>query len=255
MIRPLIAGNWKMNLDHVEAIHLTQQLGVLLRANAHDHVDVLVLPPAVDLRSVSSIIDADRLSLVLGAQHASSFDSGAYTGEISVAMLKRLGVKYVLVGHSERRQMFHMDNSVVAATFDAVRRGGLTPIVCVGESGEVRESGEHESFVSEQVHSALGATNDGEVVIAYEPIWAIGTGASAETAQIAEMAAVLRRALPSGLRESTPVLYGGSIRASNAGEIARHGAVNGFLVGGASVKAEEFVEIVAAANDCYGRTR
>ncbi len=255
MIRPLIAGNWKMNLDHVEAVHLIQQLGVLLRATAHDNVDVVVTPPSVDLRTVSSLIDADRLPISLAAQHVSCFDAGAYTGEISVAMLKRLAVKYVLVGHSERRQLFHMDNDTVAATFDAVRRGGLTPILCVGESAEVRECGEHEAFVTDQIRSAIGAASDGELVIAYEPIWAIGTGVTAETAQIAEMAAVLRHALPASVRDLTPVIYGGSLRASNAAEIARYGAVNGFLVGGASLKAPEFAEIVGAANDCYGRTR
>ena len=255
MIKPLIAGNWKMNLDHVEAIHLTQQIGVMLRTVAHDNVEVVVLPPAVDLRSVTSIVDADRLAFLVGAQHVSCYDAGAYTGEVSTSMLKRLGIKYVLVGHSERRTMFHMDDSVVASTIDAVRRGGLVPILCVGESGDVRASADQDSFVTDQVRSALGALSDGELVVAYEPIWAIGTGQSAETAQIAEMASIVRHALPAGLRDITPVLYGGSIRASNAAEIARYGAVNGFLVGGASLKAEEFAEIVGAANDCYGRTR
>jgi triosephosphate isomerase len=255
VIRPLIAGNWKMHLDHVEAIHLTQQIGVLLRTVNHDNVDVLVIPPAVDLRSVSSVIDADRLPIALGAQHASCFDAGAYTGEISVSMLKRLQVRYVLVGHSERRTMFHMDDEIVASTFEAARRGGVTPIVCVGESSEIRDAREHVGFVSEQVQRAVGSASDGDLVIAYEPIWAIGTGVSAESADIAEMANVIRHALPASLRETTPILYGGSVKTTNAAEIARYGQVNGFLIGAASLKAEEFTEIVGAASECYGRTR
>jgi len=255
MIRPLVVGNWKMNLDHVEAIHLTQQIGVLMRQHAHEHVDVMIAAPFVDMRSVSSVIEADRLGIALAAQHVSALDNGAHTGEISVSMLKRLSVSAVIVGHSERRAMYAMDDRVVAATFDAVQRAEMTPIVCVGESLEVREAGDHESHVIDQVRRALAGVGERPYVVAYEPIWAIGTGVVAETAQVAEMMQCVRSALPTGHAERTPILYGGSVKSDNAVELSRHGAVDGFLVGGASLKADEFIAIVSAVNDCYPRTR
>jgi triosephosphate isomerase len=244
-----------MNLDHVEAIHLVQQLGVLLRAHSHDHVDVMVLPPSVDLRSVTSVIDADRLPIQVGAQHVSQHERGAYTGEISAAMLRRLGVGAVLVGHSERRQLFAMDEDTVAATFGAVQRASLRPILCVGETDEVRRGGEQVAYVTEQLDRAMVGALDTAFVVAYEPIWAIGTGVSAQVEEIEEMAVTIRRALPEARRTDTAVLYGGSVTADNVAEIARRGRVDGFLVGGASLRAEEFVAIVAQAHDCYGGTR
>ncbi len=255
MIRPLVAGNWKMNLDHVEAIHLTQQIGVLLRSHPHEHVDVMVVPPVIDLRSVTSIVDADRLPIQIGAQHVNEHERGAFTGETSTAMLHRMGVHAVLVGHSERRQEFAMDDATVARTLRAVQHAGLLAIVCVGESAEVRESGDSADFVANQLLAALADATESPLVVAYEPIWAIGTGATAQVEQIAEMADVLRATLPAERRETTPILYGGSVKADNAAEIARGGRVNGFLVGGASLHAEEFVAIVAHADDCYGKTR
>jgi triosephosphate isomerase len=244
-----------MHLDHVEAIHLIQQIGVLLRSHDHDHVDVMVLPPAVDLRSVTSVVEADRLPLRIGAQHVSQHDRGAYTGEIATSMLCRLGVGAVLVGHSERRQYFAMTNDVVSATLQTVQRSGLTALLCVGEPETVRASDDQDLFVTEQVHTALAGATEQPLVVAYEPVWAIGSGATATVEQIAAMVAVIRAALPEPHRETTPILYGGSIRADNTAEIARSGQVNGFLVGGASIRAEEFVAIVSAANDCYGRYR
>ena len=254
-VRPLVVGNWKMNLDHVEAIHLTQQLGVLLRTISHEHTDVIVMPPFVDLRSVSSVMEADRLPMHLGAQHVSQFEGGAYTGEISVEMLKRLGVKTVLVGHSERRQHFHMDDDVLMATFETVLRAGLTPLLCIGESQEIRDGGRYAKFVAEQIRAVMNATFERPIMVAYEPLWAIGTGTSATTEQVAEMVDIIRHALPLHIATSTPVLYGGSVNAANAHELAQNGDVNGFLVGGASLKADEFVAIVAATNDCYPKSR
>lgn len=253
-MRPLVAGNWKMNKDYVEAVHLVQQLGVLLRARAVDRVDVMVLPPFVDLRSVTSVVAADRLPIAVGAQHASAHDRGAYTGETSVAMLSRLGITTVIVGHSERRRMYAMDDAVVAATLAAVRRGGLTPLLCVGEDEETRARGDHASFVRDQVRSALADAPAGDLVVAYEPIWAIGTGTPATTDDVAQMAAVVRDALPAGARESTPVLYGGSVTAASASELIAHGGVDGFLVGGASLDAEEFCAICVAVHDCYAHS-
>ncbi len=246
--RPLVAGNWKMNLDHVEATHLIQQLGVMLRAHDHAGVDVMVIPPFTDLRSVTSVVGADHLDLLVGAQHVSRYESGAHTGEISAAMLRRLGVTHVLVGHSERREHYGMDDELVAATVAAATSAGLTPILCVGESIEVRERRGHLDHVRAQLHAAL-ASHGGSLVVAYEPIWAIGTGLNADSGQIAEMTELIRSALPVAL-QSSPVLYGGSVKASSAPEIAMNGDVDGFLVGGASLNAEEFVRIVMAMHDC-----
>lgn len=255
MIRPLVAGNWKMNLDHVEAIHLVQQLGVLLRARSTERVDVMVLPPFTDLRSVTSVVEADRLALTVGAQHASDHDAGAFTGEVSLAMLARLGVRAVLVGHSERRQLFHMDDDTVARTFAACLRANLLPILCVGEPAEVRAAGDAAEYVEAQLRSALAGYERGRFVTAYEPIWAIGTGATAEPADVAEMARTIRAALPTDARGETPVLYGGSVTAATAAQLATEGRVDGFLVGGASLRADEFCDIVAQVNDCYAGRR
>ncbi len=254
-MRSEIIGNWKMNLDHVEAIHLTQQIGVLLRAAAHENVDVIVAPPSVDLRSVTSVIDADRLPIGVAAQHVSSLDKGAYTGEISVAMLRRLGVTSVLVGHSERRAYYGMTDEVVNATAAAALKGGLRPVICVGESADVRGADEHETFVAGQVAAAVEGLTGGPVAVAYEPIWAIGTGDTASVEQVARMASVIREALPVALRADTPVLYGGSVNPDNAKELSTNGNVNGFLVGGASLVAAQFVEIVTIASECYGKSR
>jgi triosephosphate isomerase len=253
--RPLVAGNWKMNLDHVEAIHLVQQIGVLLHQRAPEHVSTMVIPPFTDLRSVSSVVDADRLRLSIGAQHASAFDRGPHTGEVSLSMLRRLGVSAVIVGHSERRAHYYMDDAAVRATFEAVQRAEMTAILCVGEDLEAREAGRHAAVVLAQLRAALESASATPFVVAYEPVWAIGTGVVAEVDQVAEMMSIVRAALPSAHSESTPVLYGGSVSAESAPELARDGALDGFLVGGASLRAEEFCAIVAALEDCYPRTR
>jgi triosephosphate isomerase len=250
-MRRLVIGNWKMNLDFVEAIHLTQQLGVLVRQRAPQTVEVVVAPPFVDLRSVSSVIEADRLRLSVCAQHVYPQDHGPFTGEISVGMLKRLGVTSVLVGHSERRLLFGMDDDTVRATLEAVVNGGLCPVLCVGETEAVRDGGQHLGHVADQVKSALGGVEPGNLVVAYEPVWAIGTGRVAEASQLAEMAEAIRAALGTDLGRSTPVLYGGSVVPDTVDELAIEGRVDGFLVGGASLRAEEFCAIVGIADDCY----
>src|SRR3984957_13957823 len=153
--RPLVIGNWKMNLDFVEALHLVQQLGVLMKNRAVEHTDVVVAPPFVDLRSVSSVIDAEKLAIGLGAQHVNPYDNGAHTGEISTSMLSRLNVQWVIVGHSERRTHYAMTNDVVAETLRSVVRAGQHAVLCVGEDLELREAGEHEAFVESQLSSAL----------------------------------------------------------------------------------------------------
>jgi triosephosphate isomerase len=158
--RLLVIGNWKMNLDFVEAVHLGQQIGVILKNRPAEHTDIVVVPPFVDLRSVTSIVDSERIAVDVGAQHVSANDNGAFTGEISTSMLKRLGVTWVLVGHSERRTMYHMDDDVVARTLRAVVASGLNGVLCVGEGGDVRDNDEQNDFVLGQLHSALGGLDE-----------------------------------------------------------------------------------------------
>src|ERR1700691_3476855 len=177
--RPLVIGNWKMNLDFVEGLHLVQQIGVLIKNRPMEHVDVVVAPPFVDLRTVSSILDSERLAIELGAQHVNPHENGAHTGEISTSMLARLNVSWVIVGHSERRANYDMTDEIVRATTEAVVLAGQHAVLCVGETLALREANEHESFVEAQLRSALQGLAESfhpMVTVAYEPLWAIGTG-------------------------------------------------------------------------------
>ncbi|MHB8380117.1 MAG: triose-phosphate isomerase [Acidimicrobiales bacterium] len=256
--RPLVIGNWKMNLDFVGALHLVQQLGVLMKNRPVDHTDVVVAAPFVDLRSVRSIVDSERFAIGVGAQHVNAQDNGPHTGEVSTTMLKRLNVEWVLVGHSERREHYFMSDDVVAETLRSVVRAGQHAVLCVGEDLGVRERGEHEAFVGAQLDSALRALDEKFhhlVTVAYEPLWAIGTGVNATSAQVREMTAYLRKVLHALNFSAPQVLYGGSVNAENAATIVRDGDVDGFLVGGASLKAESFYAILQACDDCYAMKR
>jgi triosephosphate isomerase len=256
--RLLVIGNWKMNLDFVEAVHLGQQIGVILKNRPAEHTDIVVVPPFVDLRSVSSIVDSERIAVDVGAQHVSANDNGAFTGEISTSMLKRLGVTWVLVGHSERRTMYHMDDEVVASTLRAVVASGLNVVLCVGESSDVRDADEQNDFVSAQLHSALEGLDEKfieQVTVAYEPIWAIGTGRTAEGEQIRAMTRHIRSVLSATGMAGSRVLYGGSVNPENAASIVTDGGVDGFLVGGASLVAEKFLAIIQACDGCYAGKR
>jgi triosephosphate isomerase len=257
---PIVAGNWKMNLDHVEAVHLVQELGIRLRAFDVGDTEVLLVPPFTDLRTVSSVIESERLSFTLGAQHVSEHESGAYTGEISAAMLARLGALTVLVGHSERRRLFAMDDGVVARTAAAARRGGLRPMVCVGETAEERSEGLTDSVLTRQLTAALDGlegVDPDAFVLAYEPVWAIGTGLAATVADAEDACRHLRREAAQRLGEGAErlrILYGGSANAENAGELVAAPDVDGLLVGGASLTAAGFAAIVEAVSDCYRST-
>jgi len=256
--RALVVGNWKMNLDHVEAIHLVQQLGVLLRAHTPERTDVVVAPPFVDLRSVCSVVEADRLAISVAAQHVNAAESGAFTGEISAGMLKRLGVNTVIIGHSERREMFGMNDEIVGTTMRSALLAGLRVILCVGEAQDVRELGNAAEHVANQLAAALEGVHDRyfeQIVIAYEPIWAIGTGATASSDSVTEMIDTIRASLPTGLQKIAPILYGGSVKPENAEELTVLGGCDGFLVGGASLNAENFVQIVTNVDGCYGKNR
>ncbi len=252
--KPLIAGNWKMNLNHFEAIALVQKIAFSLPDKYFDKVDVTVIPPFTDLRSVQTLVDGDKLRLTYGAQDLSPHDSGAYTGDVSGAFLAKLGCTFVVVGHSERRTYHHEDDAVVAEKAAAAFRHGLTPIVCIGEQLEIREAGNHVQFCVDSLRGSLaGLTNEQltDVVIAYEPVWAIGTGrvASAADAQEvcaairAELATIATREIADGIR----VLYGGSVNAKNVGELVGQKDVDGALVGGASLDGEQFATLSAIA--------
>jgi len=256
--RPIVAGNWKMNLDHVEAIHLVQQLALGLRSIDHSRTDIQIYPPFTDLRSVEGIIGADHLPIELGAQHCSALESGAYTGEVSVSMLARLSVTSVLVGHSERRQLYGMTDEIVAATSTSVLAGGLHPTICVGETGEEREAGITSEVLTRQVRGALAGVpkgSEGSVVFAYEPVWAIGTGVAATTQDAQVACAHIRSVLTEergGAASGIRILYGGSAKPDNAGELVAEKDVDGLLVGGASLDAASFAAIIEAVSACYG---
>ena len=249
--KPLMAGNWKMNLNHLEALALVQKLAFSFSAEDFDRVDVAVLPPFTDLRSVQTLVDGDRLRITYGAQDVSAHPSGAYTGEISAAMLAKLGCSYVVVGHSERRQYHGEDDALVAAKVKAVLGAGMTPILCVGESLPVRQTGDHVSHTLGQLEGGLAdlpAAQVTRIVVAYEPVWAIGTGEVATPDDAQEVCAAIRTRIRErfgdGVADTLKVLYGGSVKGNNAGGIMMEPDIDGALVGGASLDADEFVKIV-----------
>lgn len=252
--KPLIAGNWKMNLNHFEAIALVQKIAFSLPDKYFDKVDVTVIPPFTDLRSVQTLVDGDKLRLTYGAQDLSQHDSGAYTGEISGAFLAKLGCSFVVVGHSERRTYHDEDDALVAAKAAAALKHELTPIVCIGEHLEVREAGNHVSHNVEQLRGSLAglsAEQIDKVVIAYEPVWAIGTGRVASSADAQEVCAAIREELAAlaspQIAQSVRVLYGGSVNAKNVGDLVAQDDIDGGLVGGASLDGEQFATLAAIA--------
>ena len=247
---PLMAGNWKMNLNHLEAIAVVQKLAFALTEADLEACEVAVLPPYTDIRSVQTLIDADKLDLHYGAQDLSAHDKGAFTGEISGAMLAKLGCTYAVVGHSERREYHHETDEVVNAKVQAAYRHGLTPILCVGEGLEIRQAGTHVEHTLAQLDGALAGLpvdRARSIVIAYEPVWAIGTGEVATPEDAQEVCAAIRTRLAelySGdLADGVRVLYGGSVKASNVAAIMAKPDVDGALVGGASLDPDEFVAI------------
>ncbi|WP_099022211.1 triose-phosphate isomerase [Mycolicibacterium palauense] len=252
--KPLIAGNWKMNLNHFEAIALVQKIAFSLPDKYFDKVDVTVIPPFTDLRSVQTLVDGDKLRLTYGAQDLSQHDSGAYTGDVSGAFLAKLGCTYVVVGHSERRTYHHEDDALVAAKAAAALKHELIPIVCIGEGLDVREAGQHVDYNVAQLRGSLAglsAEQIATVVIAYEPVWAIGTGRVASAADAQEVCAAIRAELAElaspAVADAVRVLYGGSVNAKNVGEIVGQDDVDGALVGGASLDGEQFAMLSAIA--------
>jgi triosephosphate isomerase len=248
---PLMAGNWKMNLNHLEAIALVQKLAYTLGDKDFDATEVVVLPPFTDLRSVQTVIDGDRLRVGYGAQDLSPHDSGAYTGDVSGPMLAKLGCSYVVIGHSERREHHHEDDTVVNGKVKAAVRNGLVPILCVGESLDIRREGGQVAHATAQLRASLdgvAAEAARTLVVAYEPIWAIGTGEVATPDDAQEVCAELRTTLAelySGdLADGVRVLYGGSVKPDNVAAIMSMADVDGALVGGASLSVDDFAAIV-----------
>lgn len=249
--RPLISGNWKMNLNHYEAIQLVQKLSYLISKDDFAAVDVSLHPPFTDIRSVQTLIEADELAFALGAQNTHHEDKGAFTGEVSPAFLAKLGVRYVICGHSERRQLFGETDEVVAKKAGAVQSHKMTPIVCVGETKDEREQGRTLDVVSGQVKESLAGRNAGQVaelVIAYEPIWAIGTGLTATAADAQEVCrairAVVEKQWGADASRAVRIQYGGSVKAGNVAELMAQPDIDGALVGGASLDPDEFARIV-----------
>ncbi len=248
---PFIAGNWKMNLDHQQAIAFVQKLHWALKEAKHldGTVEVGLFPPFTDLRTVQTLLDADKIPFALGAQDLSTKDSGAYTGEVSGAFLKKLNCAYVIIGHSERREYHAETDEVVAAKVQAALRHGLVPVICVGETLEQREASGPTAISVGQLEVALeGVPASAEIVVAYEPVWAIGTGQVASPEQAQEVCAALRAVIAAKLgqdaAERTRVLYGGSVKSGNIASFMREPDVDGALVGGASLVVDEFAAII-----------
>ncbi len=248
---PIIAGNWKMHKDHLEAIQLVQKLAYHLEEDDYEGQEIVVCPPFVALRSVQTLVQSDKLPIGLGAQNCHPEDEGAFTGEISAAMLARLDVTYVICGHSERRQLFHETDEVVNAKVRAVQRHGMRPILCVGETLEEREAGQAVDVVVRQLRRSLDGIriDDAEtLVIAYEPVWAIGTGRTATPDDAQEMCAAIRTEVGDRFDADTAarlrIQYGGSVKPGNVRELMARPDIDGALVGGASLSSEDFALIL-----------
>ncbi len=253
---PLMAGNWKMNLNHQDAVVLVQKLAWTLSDKKHDYgqVEVVVVPPYTDIRSVQTMVDGDRLQIKYGAQDVSVHDDGAYTGDISAAMLAKLGCSFVVVGHSERREHHAEDDALVNAKARKAHAAGMTPIVCVGEGLDVRQEGRQVEHTLAQVDGSLAGFSAEDVaglVVAYEPVWAIGTGEVATPEDAQEVCGAIRSRLAERFGAETAgivrILYGGSVKAANTAGILAGPDVDGALVGGASLDADEFAQICRIA--------
>ena len=251
---PLIAGNWKMNLTHLEAIGLTQKIAFSLPEKYFAKVEVAVLPPFISIRSVQTLVDGDKMLIKYGAQDLSPYDSGAYTGDISGLQLAKLGCTYVVVGHSERREYHNEDDELVNRKVKAALKHGLTPILCVGEKLEVREVNGHLEHCNTQLIAGLKglkAEQAAKVVIAYEPVWAIGTGKVATPSDAQEVCGSIRSTLADkygqDVADVVRVLYGGSVKSNSIADLVKQPDIDGGLVGGASLDGDEFAKLCALA--------
>ena len=258
--KPVIAGNWKMNNNYAEAVVLTQEISNLFERDLSDNVDVIICPPAVDLKGVKGVLEFDKRKIYVGAQNCYFEKSGAFTGEVSISMISDAGADFCIVGHSERRDIFGETNDLIndkvraLVSYEAKR---MTPILCVGESLNVREQGDYIDFVNKQINAGLAGVdifNSNQLIVAYEPIWAIGTGRTATPEQAQEVCAAIRSTLKDlygeRLANEIRVLYGGSMNEGNVEMLLAKEDIDGGLIGGASLKANSFVELVKAAKKC-----
>jgi triosephosphate isomerase len=248
--KPLISGNWKMNLNHFEAIQLVQKLSYLLDKDDYERVEVSIHPPFTDIRSIQTLLAGEKIPMALGAQNCHWEEKGAYTGEVSPVFLAKLDVQYVICGHSERRELFGETDEMVAKKAVAIQTRGMTPIICVGETLAEREADATESKVVGQVRAALAGRRPDQIagiVIAYEPIWAIGTGRTATAADAQAVCATIRAELATlagpEVAEVVRIQYGGSVKSGNVAELMAEPDIDGALVGGASLDADEFARI------------
>jgi triosephosphate isomerase len=249
--RPLIAGNWKMNFDHLRAVAFVQKIAWTLKDAKFSptEVEVSVFPPFTDIRSVQTLIESDSLGFAFGAQDLSPFDDGAHTGDISGEFLAKLNCRYVIIGHSERRQNHHEDDELITAKTKAALRHGLVPVICVGETSDDLDKFGASAVPIGQLRAVLAEIRaDSEIVVAYEPVWAIGSGQAATPAHAQDVCAALRSVIAESLSpetaDTTRILYGGSVKSGNIASFMREKDVDGALVGGASLDAEEFAKIV-----------
>ncbi|MGC0315532.1 triose-phosphate isomerase [Kitasatospora acidiphila] len=256
---PLMAGNWKMNLNHLEAIQHTQKLAFALADKDYAAVEVAVLTPFTDLRSVQTLVDGDKLKIKYGSQDISAHDGGAYTGEVSGPMLAKLKCSYAVIGHSERREYHGETDELVNVKVKAAYRNGITPILCIGEPLEIRKAGTHVEHTLAQLDGALAevpAAQAETIVVAYEPVWAIGTGEVATPEDAQEVCAAIRARLAelydAELAEKVRVLYGGSMKAGNVAGLMAKPDIDGGLIGGASLDTGEFVKIVRYREQAVG---
>ena len=251
---PLIAGNWKMNLDHLEAIKNIQKLTFALPKEYYEKVDIAVLAPFTDLRSIQTVVNGEKMKISYGAQNVAPQEKGAYTGDISAPMLAKLGCEWVIVGHSERRQYHHETSDLVSQKAQIAHKNRIKPIVCVGESLDIRESGSYLDYIVDQARNSLEGLNTQQLrdtVLAYEPVWAIGTGKAASPNDAQEVCKALRELVTRLSDEDTAasmrILYGGSVRTDTIAQIFAQPDVDGGLVGGASLDGEEFAKLAAAS--------
>ena len=260
MRKPIIAGNWKMNNTVAEAVVLTQEISNIFEKDFCEKVDVVICPPAIDLKAVKGVLEFDKQHIFVGAQNCYFEPKGAYTGEISIPMISDAGCDFCIVGHSERRDIFGETNDMINDKVQALieyEGKKMTPILCVGESLSVRESGEFVDYVTKQVEAALAGVDiyDAEkLVVAYEPIWAIGTGRTATPEQAEEVCSAIRACLVSLYGENKAdevrILYGGSMNEGNVDALLAQPNIDGGLIGGASLKAQSFVNLVKSAHKC-----
>lgn len=253
MRKPIIVGNWKMNLNHLESIALVQKLSYRLEKDFYEECEIVVCPPFTSIRSVQTTIDSDKMEIGLGAQNVNENEKGAFTGEVSAPMLAKLNVSYVLVGHSERRQHCGETSEQTAAKVKTVRKFEMTPILCVGETAEQRQNEESKEIVESQVRIGLSSISKGDIencVIAYEPVWAIGAGEPATIAQANEIIFHIRgvlNSMNSGSGDNARVVYGASVDPGNAKGFMEQDGIDGLLVGGASLEADGFSRLAISA--------